>query len=154
MRPRLIFASQNMRTVAAEMKPSVLKIVIVDDSPLIVGRLKQALEPMTDIEISGVAGDIGSAFGLIEEKAPHVVILDIYLEDDAPKASGLNLLAVITEGFPAIKVIMLTNLSGPQYRNKCLKMGAAYFLDKTDEFEKVPEILTGIIYSLNLNEHK
>ena len=136
------------------MKPSVLKIVIVDDSPLIVGRLKQALEPMTDIEISGVAGDIGSAFGLIEEKAPHVVILDIYLEDDAPKASGLNLLAVITEGFPAIKVIMLTNLSGPQYRNKCLKMGAAYFLDKTDEFEKVPEILTGIIYSLNLNEHK
>ena len=154
MRPRLIFASQNMRTVASEMKPSVLKIVIVDDSPLIVGRLKQALEPMTDIEISGVAGDIGSAFGLIEAKAPHVVILDIYLEDDAPKASGLNLLAVITEGFPAIKVIMLTNLSGPQYRNKCLKMGAAYFLDKTDEFEKVPEILTGIIYSLNLNEHK
>ena len=128
-----------------DMKPSIMKIVIVEDSPLIVDRLVQVVGSLAGIEISGVAKNVNTAFGLIQTCVPHAVILDIYLEDDAPAANGLTLLAVLTEGFPAIEVIMLTNLSGPQYKSKCMKMGAKYFLDKSDEFEKIPEVLMEII---------
>ncbi len=119
-------------------------MVIVDDSPLIVDRLQQMLKPVSKIQVAGVAGNIGSGFDLISEIVPDVVILDIYLEDDAPKANGLSLLAIITEAFPKTQVIMLTNLSGGHYRNKCLGMGAKYFLDKSNEFERIPDILVDI----------
>jgi DNA-binding NarL/FixJ family response regulator len=138
-----------MTIVASQMKPSILKIVIVDDSPLIVSRLRQVLDALDEVEISGVAQDVHGAFVLIEECEPDAVILDIYLEENAPAGNGLTLLAVLTEGFPNIQVIMLTNLSGPAYRNKCIKMGAKYFLDKTNEFERVPEILLQMAGDMN-----
>ncbi len=128
-----------------------LKIVIVDDSPLVVSRLRQVLEAMAEVEIAGIAQDVNSAFVLIKECLPDVVILDIYLEDNAPATNGITLLAVLTEGFPKVQVIMLTNLSGPAYRSKCLKMGARYFLDKTNEFERIPEILTDIMDNMQLS---
>jgi hypothetical protein len=37
-------------------------------------------------------------------------------------------------------VIMLTNYPYPQYRKKCLGLGADYFFDKSTEFEKVTEL--------------
>lgn len=129
-------------------------MVIIDDSPLIVDRLQKMLVMLEGVTISGIGTNIGSGFTLIQEVMPDVVILDIYLEDDAPAANGLSLLAVITEAFPKILVIMLTNLSGTQYKNKCLKMGAKYFLDKSNEFERIPEILTDIIYSTKTPVHE
>ncbi len=128
-------------------KQEPLKIVIVDDSPLIVDRLQQMLKGLEQIVVSGVASNIGSGFAVIKDTEPDVVILDIYLEDDAPDATGMALLTVLTQDFPGTQVIMLTNLSGPQYRNKCLKNGAKYFLDKSDEFERIPDILMDIIQS-------
>ena len=42
---------------------------------------------------------------------------------------------------PHVIVIMLTNHSGPEYRRACLDAGANFFLDKTNEFQKIPDIL-------------
>jgi DNA-binding NarL/FixJ family response regulator len=135
---------QILVTVVEQMNASGLKIVIVDDSSLIVSRLQQSIEPLAEIEVAGVAKDVQGAFNLIKESNPDVVILDIYLGDDTHTGNGLTLLPILSEAFPHIQVIMLTNLSGQQYRNKCMKMGARYFLDKSNEFERIPEILTDL----------
>lgn len=129
-------------------KQRTLKVVIVDDSPLIVVRLEQMLDGLERIKLLGHASNIGSGFALIRDTVPDVVILDIYLEEDAPEANGLTLLAVLTKEFADIQVIMLTNLFDQQYKSKCMKTGAKYFLDKSNEFEKIPEILIDIIETL------
>jgi DNA-binding NarL/FixJ family response regulator len=41
---------------------------------------------------------------------------------------------------PAPRVIMLTNYSSDLYRKKCTALGADFFLDKTTEFDKIPDI--------------
>ena len=120
------------------------KVLIVDDSALIASRLKKQISALPGIEISGIAGDIPAALQVVETHSPDVIILDIYLKDDAPSNSGITLLGMIRKTHPHVQVIMLTNLSGQEYQDKCLQLGANFFLDKTSEFEKIPELLLQI----------
>ena len=125
-----------------------MKVVIVDDSPLIVSRRRQQLSSMPAIEIAGIATNISSAIQVVECSQPDVVILDIYLKDDAPSSSGITLLAMLRQSYEHLHIIMLTNLSDEPYHNKCLELGANFFLDKSSDFERIPELLLQIQYSL------
>jgi DNA-binding NarL/FixJ family response regulator len=95
----------------------------------------------------GYADSFISALGLIEEQKPDAVILDLYLGDDAPDRNGMYLLATLREMYPDLIIIMLTNLPGPQYHHKCIALGANYFLDKTNDFEKIPGIIQNLIHT-------
>ncbi len=44
---------------------------------------------------------------------------------------------------PNVYVVMLTNLNDPLYRERCLRAYA--FLDKSSEFEKLPEIIGRVL---------
>ncbi len=93
-------------------------------------------------EISGQAKDGQEAIRLIEEIKPDAVVLDIRM----PKGSGINVLGYIRKGVqPKPLVIVLTNYPYPHYRNKCLAMGADYFIDKSVDFEKVVDVLGALI---------
>jgi DNA-binding NarL/FixJ family response regulator len=120
------------------------KVIIVDDSPLIATRLRQQISAYPLIEIVDVATNIPAALQLIEKHKPEVVILDIYLKEDAPLSSGITLLDTLRKSYPQLQIIMLTNLSGEAYQHKCMELGANFFLDKSSEFEKIPELLLQI----------
>ena len=128
----------------ANQTPRLTKVLIVDDSALIATRLKQQIAAIPEIEISGVATDIAGAMKIVNEYSPDVVILDIYLKEDAPSNSGITLLARLRESHKHLQIIMLSNLSGPEYHSKCMELGANFFLDKSSEFEKIPELLLQI----------
>lgn len=117
-----------------------LKVITVDDSPLIAERVKLLLSDLECVEFLGNAGNIVSAIELVKRKNPDVAVLDIHL-GNIPSANGINLLKTLRKDYPNMIIIMLTNLSDPQYRTTCLNLGANYFFDKTNDFEKVPETL-------------
>jgi DNA-binding NarL/FixJ family response regulator len=117
-----------------------MNIVIVDDSELVRDRISYRISELPDIFVTGVAGNSIEAREIIRLQQPDVVILDIKM----PGESGIELLRKIKEDYPHIKVIMLTNYPFLQYRSKCYENGADYFLDKSNEFEKVTEILIDI----------
>ncbi len=77
------------------------------------------------------------ALRLINEVQPQIILLDIHLDKD----SGLDMLTYIRKNFPVIKVIMVTNKASKYYRNLCKKIGSHGFVDKSEEFEKIPEII-------------
>jgi DNA-binding NarL/FixJ family response regulator len=136
--------AKKMQIVNSQDKAPTTKVVIVDDSPLIASRLSQQLSAFPLIEIKGVATNIAGALQMIEVNKPDVVILDIYLKEDAPASSGITLLSTLRQLYPQLQVIMLTNLSGEAYSNKCKELGANFFLDKSSDFEKIPELLLQI----------
>lgn len=127
--------------------PYVLKIATVEDAPVVADRLKSMLAEMSYIEFAGNATNISDAMHLINDKRPGVVILDIHLKENAPAKSGIDLLANIRSVYPHMKIIMLTNLSSQQYRTRCHALGADYFFDKTNDFEKLPETLMSFVPS-------
>jgi response regulator of citrate/malate metabolism len=74
---------------------------------------------------------------LINKIKPHIILLDIHLNKD----SGLDLLIYCRTNYPLMKVIMVTNKASKYYRNLCKKMGSHGFIDKSEEFEKIPEMI-------------
>ncbi len=114
-----------------------MKVLIVDDSAIVQERLMTILTELEGIEIIGQAENGIEALKFIKQKKPHTVILDIRM----PGGNGIDVLQDIKQIDPNIKVIMFTNYPYSQYRTKCMKSGADYFLDKSAEFNKIPEII-------------
>ncbi len=111
--------------------------------------MRQQIGSVPEVEISGIATDIPSALNVVEAQSPDVIILDIYLNEDAPANSGITLLTMLRKSHQNLQIIMLTNLSGPEYQGKCMELGANYFLDKSSEFERIPELLLQIHQTIN-----
>ena len=65
------------------------------------------------------------------------MILDIHM----PNGNGIRVLETIKKNPVAPVVIMLTAFPYPQYRRRCLEIGAEYFFDKTTEFDQVAVVL-------------
>ncbi len=113
-----------------------MKVFIADDSKVLCERLIEMLSEVPGIEIIGHAQDVAGSLAAIKKLNPDIVILDIRM----PGGSGMDVLQAIKQEKQAPMVIMLTNYPYPQYRKKCLGLGADYFFDKSTEFEKVTEL--------------
>ncbi len=122
-----------------------MKVLIVDDSAIVQERLMSMLENQKGIQIVGQALNGIEALKFIKQNKPQAVILDIRM----PGGNGIDVLQEIKHIDPDIKVIMFTNYPYSQYRTKCLKSGADYFLDKSAEFNKIPEILNHLAETIH-----
>lgn len=118
-------------------RPTV-RVFVVEDSELIRRRLLSLLSRLPSIEVVGHSDTASDAIVRIADLMPDVVVLDIKLKD----GSGIEVLRTITQRLAQVTVIMLTNYATEEYRKKCLEAGADYFLDKTNEFERLGEIIT------------
>ncbi|MBE0648254.1 MAG: response regulator transcription factor [Bacteroidales bacterium] len=117
-----------------------MKILIVDDSELIRQRLVDLIREFEEIKNIDLAGNAEEAYASCSESYPEVIILDIHL----PGENGIKILEKIRKKNEVVKIIILTNFPYPQYRKKCMELGADYFVDKTNEFASVGDILKGI----------
>ena len=117
-----------------------MKVLIADDSCEVRERIKILLSEVEKVEMIGEAENVQQAIEHIRQQGPDVVILDIQM----PGGNGIDVLREIEKKDRVPMVIMLTNYPYPQYREKCKKMGADYFIDKMAEIEKLPGILEAL----------
>lgn len=115
----------------------VTMVFIVDDSNALREQLAKMISEIKGVKISGQAQNVAQAIEGIRNLKPRLVILDIQI----PGGSGIDVLRTIKQdGYPIV-VLMLTNHPHPQYRKKCMELGADYFLDKSRDIDKVRQIL-------------
>ena len=113
-----------------------IKVFIVDDSLIVREHLVTMFDELAGIEIVGQAENVAEAISGIRIIRPDVVILDIRM----PGGNGIDVLQTIKQDEAAPMVIILTNYPYPGYRQKCLQAGADFFLDKSTEFDQIPEL--------------
>ena len=113
-----------------------IKVLIADDSLIVREHLVTMLEELAGIKVVGQAENVAEAISAIRILQPDVVILDIRM----PGGSGIDVLQTIKQDEVAPMVIILTNYPYPAYRQKCLQAGADFFLDKSTEFDQIPEL--------------
>jgi len=113
------------------------KVLLVDDSPLILERLMSMLQELK-IHSLFCCGTVFEAKQFLTHLVPDILVLDINLSD----GSGIDLLEMAKTQSPETLVIMLTNQSGSYYRKLCKTLGADHFLDKSSDFEMVPTIIS------------
>ena len=125
---------------------SVNMIFIVDDSKALRDRLVSMLSEVEGIEVVGQAGNAAEAISDIRRLRPRAVVLDIQM----PGGSGIEVLRTIKREAPPTVVVMLTNHTHAQYREKCMELGADYFLDKTRDIDKLTEIFQDLVEQFGL----
>jgi len=113
-----------------------IKVLIADDSLIVREHLVTMFDELAGVEVVGQAENVAEAISAIGQLQPDVVILDIRM----PGGSGIDVLRHIKQDEAAPMVIILTNYPYPGYRQKCLQAGADFFLDKSTEFDQIPNL--------------
>ena len=105
-----------------------MRIMIVDDDPLVKESLKIILEKDGDIEVVSLCGSGREAVEVYPQVKPDLVLSDIRMED----MDGLEATAEILSVDPQAKVILLTTFLDDEYINRALKVGAKGYILKQD----------------------
>lgn len=119
-----------------------LRVVIVEDSPIIRARLAESLAEIANLAIVDTLESEAAAVAALRGRAWDAVVLDLQLK----QGTGLGVLKALSQGVrpPDAKVIVFTNYAFPQYRERSLALGADYFFDKAREFHRVREVLSAL----------
>jgi DNA-binding NarL/FixJ family response regulator len=120
-----------------ERRDAMIKVLIVDDHPIMRRGLKQVLSEASDIVVAGEASNGQEALNQVLEKEFQVVLLDISM----PGRSGLEVLSQLKRLKPALSILILSTYPEEQYAVRALKSGAAGYLTK----ESLPEELIAAI---------
>lgn len=118
-------------------------VLIVEDNPNFSDRMTSLLFEEANIIDTITARDYEEACHLIKTEKPDIVLLDINL----PGKNGTEVLKFINQSSSPCKVIMVTNHADEYYRQQCFELGAKHFLDKSNDFDKVPAIIKSFRYS-------
>lgn len=110
-----------------------MKIYIVEDSQMMVERITEGISSIPRANIIGVSDNEQKALSDIESLRPDFMIVDIRLSE----GDGMSLLKNLKNHHPEIIVAMFTNYSLPEFKDKCLSLGADYFFDKSKDYFKI-----------------
>ncbi len=114
-----------------------VKVFLADDSALIRARVAAMLGAPV-MNIVGQAETPTDCIAGILATQPDVVVLDVQLDG----GSGLDVLRAVRAAAPQVTFIVFSNNSGPAYRKRYLDAGALRFLDKTAEFDQLPQAVS------------
>ena len=111
----------------------MIRVLLVDDHPLITERLESRLRSEPDIEVVSCAGSMAGAHRALSEYQVDVVVCDIRL----PDGSGFELLDDAAELPKPPRFLMLSSFDTPQYIDAAQRLGAAGFLLKITPTEEI-----------------
>lgn len=122
----------------------MIRVLLADDSDLILERLQQMLRLNPQVEIAGSFKDGIKALEALKRLKPDLAIVDIKM----PGLSGLEILHEIRREDSDVKFMILTFYSSDNYRKLAISYGADYFFSKVDDFEKIFPVVNELAKTL------
>ena len=113
------------------------RVLLVEDSVPVRQRLRSLIEESGRAQVVGESGTVADALAMCSALAPDAVVLDLHLSDGTSYAVLEN----IKRHQPACLVIVMTNFAIPEHRHRCALLQVDHFLEKSADFELVPELL-------------
>ena len=116
---------------------SVIRVVVVDDEPMVCAHLRTILTSGSTIEVVADAQDGAAGVEAVVRTRPDVVLMDLRM----PGVDGLTAIERISELADPPAVVVLTTFDADEYVLRALRAGAAGFLVKSTP----PEDLIGLV---------
>ena len=117
--------------------PSSLRVLLVDDHPLVRAGIRRVLETRPGLIVAGEASDGAEALRLVETLEPDLMVLDLAM----PEVDGVEVLERLRSRAPSLRILVLTMHAHPEYIRRAVQTGADGYLLKESA---VQELLTAI----------
>jgi NarL family two-component system response regulator LiaR len=117
--------------------PQPIKVLIVDDHPVVRDGLKNMLLAFDDLELIGEAENGSAALALCPKEAPDVILMDIRM----PVMDGILATQAIHEHYPQVKIIMLTSYPEDDLVQKSLEAGAIGYILKNTPIDALADAI-------------
>lgn len=100
--------------------PGLLRIMLVDDHPIVRSGLRLLVESEPEMRVVGEAGTFAEALAVVVSSQPDVVLLDLDLGGE----DGLDLLPELKTAAPRARVLVLTAITDPETHSRVVRLGA------------------------------
>ncbi|WP_269633535.1 response regulator [Pelomonas sp. BJYL3] len=108
-----------------------LRILLVDDHPLVREGLRSRLQTEPGYEVVAEAGSADEALIALKQAAPDLALLDVGLR----QGSGIELARALLAQTPALRVLMFSMYDNPEYVQRALEAGASGYVLKDASVE-------------------
>ncbi|MCP9481929.1 response regulator transcription factor [Shimia sp. CNT1-13L.2] len=111
-----------------------VRVVIVDDHPMVAEGIQSVLESFDDIEVVGTLTNGREAVDQMKTLSPDVILMDLNM----PEIGGLTATEMLLEANPDTRILILTMHDSPEYISTALSHGAVGYILKdvpTDEIK-------------------
>jgi DNA-binding NarL/FixJ family response regulator len=103
-----------------------IRLMLVDDHPLVRDGLKARMATEPDITVVGEAGDAQEALAALAACTPNLVLMDIGMKD----VNGIELTSMLLKQVPTLHVLMLSMYDSVEYAQRAMQAGARGYVLK------------------------
>lgn len=119
---------------------SRLRVLLVDDHPIVRGGLRTLISGQSDMDVVGEAPDGATAIRAVAELAPDLVVMDVSM----PGLGGAETTERIKQSSPGARVVALTAHEDRGYVQLLLKAGASGYVLKRSAAEDLVRALRAV----------
>jgi len=112
--------------MARKVRPQRIRLLLVDDHPIVLDGIRSHLREQPDFEIVGQAANGHEAIEKARAVVPDVILMDITM----PQMNGLEATSHLRKEVPNSKVLILTMHDSKEYISQMIRMGARGYLLK------------------------
>lgn len=120
---------------------SPIRLMLVDDHPLVRDGLRARLEAVPGLEVVAEADGADAALATAARTRPDLVLMDIGLRG----ASGIDATRRLLADQPALRVLVLSMHDGPEYVREALAAGAAGYVLKDSPADEIVQAIHAVI---------
>lgn len=123
-----------------------IKVVIVDDHPLMIAGIRYAINSQPDMKVIAEAGDGKEAMEIVKKYTPDIILMDVLL----PTTNGIEVSIDIKMLYPAIKIIIISGAADATFILQSIKAGFNGYLLKgcnnAELFFAIREVMRGNMF--------
>lgn len=121
---------------------STIRVMIVDDHPLVRVGLADLLERVGGLTIVALAADGAEALRLFRLHRPDVTLMDLRM----PVMDGISATEELMVEVPEARIVLLTCYDGDEYIHRGLRAGARSYVLKGTTIENLVEVIRAVYY--------
>ncbi|ATG43822.1 two-component signal transduction system, response regulator [Phaeobacter piscinae] len=121
--------------------PNTIRVLIVDDHPMVAEGIQSILESYDDIEVVGSPSNGEEAVTEARALTPDVILMDLNM----PKLGGLSATEIILEQNPATRILILSMHDSPEYISSALAHGAMGYVLKDVPTEEIRQAIDTVM---------
>ena len=118
-----------------------IKIIVVDDHPMVIEGMKAMLNQIRYVELCATASNAYEAMEKVKENQPDLVITDVNM----PEISGVELTSKLKKEFPNLKIIGMSTFNERSYIAQMIQNGADGFLVKSASKEEIETAISSVL---------